>query len=112
MILAAIDWTAVGIIGTLIVSLMGSLFGLFQAREADKSATTTKTIELGVKDLIDQYQERQEELKSDVATCTAKCAALETEVQALRAELREAYTTHDNLEAQIIGLKRQVGELP
>lgn len=112
MIIAQVDWTAVGIIGTLLVSLMGSLFGLYQARKADRSATTTKTIELGVKDLIDQYQERQEELKVDVATCTAKCAALEAEVHSLREELRQVYTAHDNLEAENIRLKRQTGELP
>lgn len=108
----AVDWTAVGIVGTLVVSLMGSLFGLYQARKADRSATTTKTIELGVKDLIDQYQERQQELKTDVEECNKKCAAVEAELNEVRAKLRQAETHIDNLEAEIIRLRRETGELP
>jgi len=111
-VIFAVDWTAVGIIGTLIVSLLGSLFGLYQARRADRSATTTKTIELGVKDLIDQYQERQQELKADVEQCNAKCASLETELSEVRLKLRRAETHIDNLEAEVIRLKRETGELP
>lgn len=111
MIFSAVDWTVVGIVGTLFISLLGSLFGLYQARKADKSATTTKTIELGVKDLIDQYQERQKELKSDVEDCTEKCQKLQEQADALKVDLSRANTHIDNLEAEIIRLKRAAGEI-
>jgi len=111
-VILAVDWTAVGIVGTLIVSLLGSMFGLYQARRADRSATTTKTIELGVKDLIDQYQERQAELKADVEECNQKVVVLETTLREVREKLRRAETHIDNLEAEIIRLKREAGELP
>lgn len=111
MLYSAVDWTVVGIVGTLFVSLLGSLFGLYQARKADRSATTTKTIELGVKDLIDQYQERQKELKSDVEECTNRCRALQEQAETLRSELAKATTHIDSLEAEVIRLKRAAGEI-
>lgn len=108
----AVDWTAVGIVGTLIVSLLGSLFGLYQARKADRSASTTKTIELGVKDLIDQYQEQNKDLKQEVTDCKMECSMLRTELAVVRIELQEEKGRREDLEAQVIRLKRVTGELP
>lgn len=110
LVISAIDWTAVGIVGTLVVSLLGSLFGLYQGRKADKSATTTETIELGVKHLIDQYQERQKELKDDVDLCNKRCQDLQKQTDALKAELSKANTHIRNLESKIVRLKIIAGE--
>lgn len=108
----AVDWTAVGIVGTLFVSLLGSLFGLYQARKADRSASTTKTIELGVKDLIDQYQEQNKDLKDEVADCKSECATLRVELASVRVELANEKARRDDLEAEVIRLKIAAGELP
>lgn len=108
--LAKIDWTAFSIIGTLAVSLLGALFGLYQARKADRSATTTKTIELGVKDLIDQYQERQRELKEDVAECNARCSALSMQAESERAKLQEALIVIGELRSEISRLEALTGD--
>lgn len=112
------NWTAVGIIGTLVVSFLGALFGLYQARKADRSATTTRTIELGVQDLVNQYRERNEELLDEVHECTGKCRELEAKVSALEAAGRnlqvvidDLRTSIDNKDAEIIRLRTKAGEL-
>lgn len=89
-IIGSADWSAVGIVGTLCVSFIGAVFGLVQARKADKSASTSKTIELGVRDLIDQYQERLRELKEDIDECSARCLQLEADLGEARSSLHNA----------------------
>lgn len=105
------NWTAVGIVGTLLLSLIGSLFGLYQARRADHSATTTRTIELGVKDLIDQYQEANSQLHTEVSECKGECATLRQENGQLKTDMADLERRYDNLEAEVIRLKQKAGEL-
>lgn len=105
------NWTAVGIVGTLLVSFLGAVFGLYQGRKAESSAKTTKTIELGVKDLVDQYRERNEELLDEVHECTGKCKELEATVRNLQVVVDKLRTQIDNKDAEIIRLRTKAGEL-
>ena len=105
------------LIGSVIVSGLGALFGLYQARKADRSATTTKTIELGVTNLIDQYQEANEQLRDETHECKERCKVLESEVRELRRQVYELKMVNDHLiteldnnHATIIRLKNLVGE--
>ena len=105
------------LVGSVVVSALGALFGLYQARKADRSANTTRTIELGVTTLIDQYQEANEQLRDQTHECTERCKALEAEVRVLKTQVDELrmvndqlITTLDNKNATIIRLKRLVGE--
>jgi hypothetical protein len=113
-----VNWVAAGVIVSGVVSVLASVIGYVNSRKADKSASTSRTIELGVKDLIDQYQEANEELRTEVTDCKGECAALRKENAALRAEVsavkeeRETMERRlDNLEAELIRLKRKAGEL-
>lgn len=107
----------IAIIGSVVVSALGAIFGLYQARKADKSATTTRTIEIGVKDLVDQYQEANRELREQVHECNQSCLALKEEVASLKLEVASLKEESgrkdaiiDNKDADIIRLKRQLGE--
>lgn len=100
----------IAVLGAVIVSAMGAIFGLYQARKADRSATTTKTIELGVKDLIDQYQEANKELRDDTKECHERCKVLELKVVSLNFKVERLETILDNRDAEIIRLKRTLGE--
>lgn len=108
----------IAVLGAVIVSAMGAIFGLYQARKADKSATTTKTIELGVKDLIDQYQETNKDLreqvvalKQEVAACKERESLVEAELHSIKDIVETLITKLDNKDAEIIGLKRRLGEI-
>lgn len=103
------NWTAVGIVGTLVVSLVGSLFAFIQASRSNKSASTSRTIELGITQLIDQYQEANAALAAETAACKEECARLRGEIRVLRRQVEEFRTTIDNQEAEIIRLTSQRG---
>lgn len=112
------NWTAVSIVGTLILSALGSMFGLYQARKADRSAQFTRSIEVGVTSLVDQLQEEREELRKELAAARQRSTDLETQLRATEKEIRELrkqiqnlMTALDNQEAEIIGYKRRLGEL-
>lgn len=105
------NWTALGVVGSLVVSLLGAAFGFVQANRATKSASTTKTIELGVKDLIDQYQEANKNLHDEVEQCKGECSELRIELAQVRKELDAVLTHNDTLEAEVIRLKRKTGEI-
>ena len=105
------NWTALGIVGTLVVSFVTAVFGLYQARKADTSATTTATIELGVRNLVDQYREANDELREDVKKHEGHVRMLEAQVRELRSEVDRLSTIVDDREANIIRLKRELGEL-
>lgn len=107
----------IALVGSVIVSAAGAIFGLYQARKADRSANTTKTIEIGVKDLIDQYQEANKdqkveitELKEETHRCTERCKAMESEIRALKRKVEDYKTVIDNKDAEIIRLMRRLGE--
>jgi len=112
------DWTGLAIAGPITVSILGAIFGLYQARKADKSASTTKMTELAVKDLIDQYQEANKELREEVSLCHGKCTELEVrdrergqEIRVLKEEVGTLTTKLDNADAEIIRLKLKAGEI-
>lgn len=105
------NWVAAGVIVSGLVSVIASAVGYVNSRRADKSASTTRTIELGVKDLIDQYQEANRGLHDDLVDCQGKCAAVQEENRELRSELEDLQRRYDNLEADVIRLKRKAGEL-
>ena len=101
-VFADVDWVAVaGVSGTLVVSILGSSFGLYQARKADKSVTTTKTIELGVRDLIDQYQEHQKEMRIELDACSKRNAELQDNDGKLRESLGRALITIADLTQEV-----------
>lgn len=101
----------VAIIGSVFVSAMGAVFGLYQARKADRSATTTKTIEIGVTTLIDQYQEANKDLRENVEKLTVQVKDQEKKIHNLEREVEDLKTIVDNKDAEIIRLKRELGEL-
>src|SRR5688500_6763397 len=100
----------IAMIGAVVVSAMGAVFGLYQARKADRSASTTKTIEIGVKDLVDQYQEANKELREETRNCAERCKALEQELLSLRIKVEQLDVVVDNKNAEIIRLRRKLGE--
>jgi protein subunit release factor A len=127
------NWPIIGALGVAVVT---GIFALIQAQiatksardanaariKADNSANTTKLIETGVTDLINQYRSRVEELLDDIHECsTAKDAleqkfrgeirVLEAKVLTLTRELHEALTTLDNMESENIRLKIKAGEV-
>lgn len=127
------NWPIIGALGVAVVT---GVFALIQAQiatksardanaarvKADNSANTTKLIETGVTDLINQYRSRVEELMYDVHALEASKATLEQKLQAeirvLRAkvgtlsrDLQEAITARDNLESDNIRLKIKAGEV-
>lgn len=106
----------VAILGSVIVSALGAVFGLYQARKADRSATTTRTIELGVTQLVDQYRKANEELVNQTKSCTQRCAALETKsreqdqkIEGLEARVDELTTEVQKKDDEIRRLKIQLG---
>lgn len=117
------NWT---IAVPLIVAVVAGVFALAQARmadkrakEADSSASTTKTIEIGVTDLVNQYREANEELRDEVHQLSTRCRELsetirgfEAQIAQFKKELDVRETQLDNAQATIIGLKRRVGDLP
>lgn len=105
------NWAAVGVVGSLIVSFAGSLFVYLQARKADRSATVTKTIELGVTGLIDQYQEANKSLHDEVTECRNECRMLQDENRQLTEQVEVLKTRIDDHEAEIIRLQRKAGEI-
>lgn len=105
------SWAEVGIIGTLVVSLSATLFGFIQANRSNKSASTSKTIELGITTLIDQYQEANAVLSEGVKACKDECKALKTKVELLEKEVSELKTQKDDHEVEIIRLKIKTGEI-
>lgn len=109
--------SAFALIGTVIVAILGGAFGLYQARSVSKSAakandsaTATKFIEFAVKDLVDQYRERNEELLDDVHEVTEKCKVLEKEVKELRKEVSNLRGAIDEKDTEILRLKHELGE--
>lgn len=105
------------IIGSVVVSAMGAIFGLYQARKADKSATTTKTIELGVTQLIDQYRKSNQELAEEQHNCNERCAALELKareqdekIEYLQDKVDTLESTIEEKDTQIFALKMKYGE--
>lgn len=108
MILAATNWAAIGTVGTLIVAIITTIFGYLQARKADRSASTTKTIELGVTELIDQYRQTLAETDARAHNCEKKCEELAERNELLEQELIEMQTQLDNHEAQIIRLQNEL----
>lgn len=97
-------------LGAVVVSAMGAVFGLYQARKADRSANTTKTIEIGVTQLVDQYQETNRELRVEIHEANEKCKSLQKEVFELQRKVENLETTIDNQHAEIIRLRRELGE--
>ena len=84
------------IIISLVIAAASALFGLIQdtkatraSNNATSSTASTKMMELGVKNLVDQYRERNEELIDDVHECTNKCAELSDKVVHLERHVRE-----------------------
>lgn len=100
----------IAILGAVLVSAMGAIFGLYQARKADKSASTTKTIELGVKDLVDQYRETNEELRDQSHDCEERCTKLETKVATLERKVNNLEFLVEDKDMEIIRLKIKLGE--
>jgi predicted nucleic acid-binding Zn-ribbon protein len=86
------------IIGSVIVSGLGAIFGLYQARKADKSASTTKIVEIAVRDLVDQHQEDNKALRDQAATREVRVTALQAEVHALEDEVHELRSKVNSLE--------------
>jgi len=120
------NWT---VAGPLIVAILAGVFALAQAKiadrrakEADQSATTTKTIEIGVTELINQYRAANEELRDEVHEVTELKNRLERKMQEelrlLRAELaatrqalEEMTVRADNFEAENVRLRIKAGEV-
>lgn len=105
------------VLGAVIVSAMGAVFGLYQARKADRSATTTRTIEIGVKDLVDQYQEANKDLREQVQELLNKHKEQDAEIRELKNMVHELklineqlITELDNKNSDIIRLKNLAGE--
>jgi septal ring factor EnvC (AmiA/AmiB activator) len=105
-----VDWQIIAVIAVPIVSLVASLFAYLQARKADKSATFTKHIELGVTELVDQLQEEREVMREQIADCRGDCARLERSIEQLTRKVSTLKTIIDNKDAEIIRLSRQAGE--
>lgn len=112
------NWGDVGVIGSLTISAFVALNGVFRSRKVDRSAkaaqdsaAVAQTVELGVKTLVDQYREANEELRDEVHECAGKCRELESTVRGLRRELDGLRTAVDNKDAEIIRLKVKAGEL-
>jgi len=121
MILAT-NWAVVGsLIGAVIAGVFGTIAAVIadrRAKSATKSEQTTKTIEIGITELINQYRQANEELRDEVHEVTAMKDRLESDMARLRAELtvakkmmEEMVTEKDNLEAEIIRLKLKCGEI-
>lgn len=111
--------------GTLAGAVVAGIFALIQAkiadrraRDADRSATTTKTIELGVTELINQYREANEELRDALHEMRQLRRETDSKLRVATAELAQAHTLietlrteNDDLQSEIIRLKRLVGEI-
>jgi protein subunit release factor A len=116
------DWSTVG---ALVVAIIAGVFALVQAqiaakgaKNADTSANTTKIIETGVTDLIDQYRSRVEELVDDLHEARGleekfqrELRVLKAKIGTLKTDLQTALTTIDNLESENIRLKIKAGEV-
>ena len=120
------NWT---VAAPLIIAVLAGVFALAQAKiadrrakAADESATTTKTIELGVTELINQYRSANEELRDEVHEVTQMKDVLErkmkeeirqlrAEIAALREELQSKITECDNFEAENVRLRIKAGEV-
>lgn len=100
----------IAILGAVFVSALGAVFGLYQARKADKSAVTTKTIELGVKDLVDQYRETNEDLRTQSHACEDRCTKLEDKVSVLERKVNNLEFLVEDKDMEIIRLKLKLGE--
>lgn len=108
----------------LLAAVVAGAFALWQAKIADRrakdatsSANTTKTIELGVTDLINQYREANEELRDEIHELNNLRTSLESDMRVMRAEVNEVRnalehceTEKDNLQAEIVRLKIKAGE--
>lgn len=118
-----VNWT---IAVPLIVAVIGAGVALWQARTADKrardadtSASATKTIEIGVTDLVNQYREANEELRDEVHHLAERCRelteamrVLETQIAQFKKELDVRDTQLDDAQSEIIRLRRRLGDLP
>ena len=110
----AVDTTDLGIIIPLVVSMIGSAVAVYQSR----STTTSKTLELGVVNLVDQLQEEMAGQRAQVKDCNDRCQGLEARVAELEQQVSDLTdhnahleTENDDYSAEIIRLKRKAGEL-
>lgn len=100
----------VAALGAVVVSAMGAVFGLYQARKADRSATTTRTIELGVNELVNQYRETNEELRAEVHALQTELATTNERVKDLERQVENFRAIVDEKDVEILRLKHELGE--
>jgi uncharacterized protein YlxW (UPF0749 family) len=93
-------------------SVVAAVLATWQGRRAERSAKSTRVIEVGVTALVDQLQEERERLARQVAELEKRVAELRRELDEARDELREAAHAVEVREAEVIRLKRLAGELP
>jgi chromosome segregation ATPase len=101
---------------TATASVIAALLATWQGRRAERSAQSTKVIEVAVIDLVDQLQEEREVLADQVVGLERRVTELRAELEqaredlrAARDQLREASHTIELREAEIIRLRRKVG---
>jgi chromosome segregation ATPase len=101
---------------TATASVIAALLATWQGRRAERSADSSRKIELAVTDFVDQLQEEREVLLDQIAALERRVTQLRADLdeakedlRAARDQLQEASHTIELREAEIIRLRRKVG---
>ena len=111
VVLAAANWTAIGIVTALIGALAGPIIALYLARRTEKTSSFAVTMQAGVTSLVDQLQEEVHDCRGECARLRGECDDLRHQVEQLRRDVEKYLAVIDEREAMIIRLKRQAGSL-
>lgn len=92
-----------------VVTLLASIVGVWSARRADKSATFTKTLEVGVTGLVNELQEERDHYRTAAAEWEGRYRELESSMHSLENKVEELKRLVNDKDKQIDRLKQEIG---
>lgn len=95
-----------GAVFTAGAGIVAAFVSLYGALRANKAASFSKHIELGVTELIDQLQEERQILQAEVVGLRAECSELRTEVRQLREQIVLFQKMVVDKDAEIVRLRK------
>ena len=94
-----------------IVTLVAALISVWGARRADRSASATKTLELGVTGLVNELQEERDTYRQAARDCEGRCRELDAAIRGLEDKVEELKRMIIEKDGTIERLRREAGML-